>query len=67
MSNSKSVAAVETGSDKKFIVMKQDGTSLLKVGLEGGGVVPKELSETLFTSVKVAQEAIEAYLTKRGK
>lgn len=67
MSNSKSVAEVETGSSKKFIVMKQDGTSLLKVGLEGGGVVPKELSETMFTSVKVAQEAIEAYLTKRSK
>lgn len=67
MAEAKTVKKVESDSPKSFVVMKIDGTSLLKIGLEGGGVVPKELSETLYTSARVAEHAIQGYLEKRGK
>lgn len=68
MAVSKTAQKVETNKEngKDFVIMHAEGSSLYKVGYEGGGEVPKELAETLYTSITVAEKAIEAYKAKRG-
>lgn len=68
MAVSKTAQKVESGKEngKDFVIMHADGSSLYKVGYEGGGEVPAELASTLYTSITVAEKAIEAYKSKRG-
>lgn len=61
---SKQVSEVQTDG-KSFIVMRADGSSLFRVGLQGGGVVPEDL-KGFFTTTKVAEQAIHKYLSERG-
>lgn len=61
----RTVSKVETGENKKdMVVMRKDGTSLWVIGFENGGEVPKELSG-MYTSIPVAEQAIKHYLSKR--
>lgn len=64
MSRSNKVSEVQTDG-KSFIVMRSDTSTLFKVGLEGGGVVPQDLAG-LYTTPKVAEQDIQKYLAKRG-
>lgn len=68
MAVAKTLQKVDSGKvgGKDFVVMPADGSCLYKVGYEGGGEVPKELSRTLYTSIIVAEKAIEGYKAKRG-
>lgn len=68
MAVSKTAQKVETDKEngKNFLIMHADGCSLYKIGYEGGGEVPAELANTLYTSILVAEKAIEAYKAKRG-
>jgi len=64
-SKSNKVSTVEAGKDKKnLIVMRKEGTTLWRIGFEGGGEVPQKLAG-LYTSTKVAEQAIKDYLVKR--
>jgi hypothetical protein len=61
---SKSVAEVPTGG-KAFKIMRADGSVLYRIGLENGGVVPDVLTG-FYTSVSVAENAVQKYLESRG-
>ena len=68
MAGSRAAAKVETTkeSGRDFVIMHEDGSSLYKIGYDGGGVVPEELASSLYTSIDVASKAIESYQAKRG-
>lgn len=67
MATAKAVSKVETelDSQKDFIVMKQDTSTLYRIGLQGGGVVPTLLSGQ-YTSIHAAELDIKKYLVSRG-
>lgn len=61
----RTVAKVEAGENKKkMVVMRKEGTTLWCIGFENGGEVPQKLSG-LYTSIPVAEIAIENYLANR--
>lgn len=64
MSKSKAVSEVQTDG-KSFIVMREDQGSLYRIGLEGGGVIPTDLSGR-YTSVHAAEVDIAKYLSTRS-
>lgn len=56
---------VEVQNGKDLKVLRTDGSSLFRVGFDGGGKLPDELTG-LYTSEDVAEKAIRAYLVRRG-
>jgi hypothetical protein len=62
---SAAASKVEVQNGKDLKVLSSEGSSLFRIGFDGGGVVPKEL-DGLYTSTDVAEKAIRAYLVKRG-
>lgn len=61
---SKSVQSVEVKDGRDLKILRKDGSTLYRVGFDGGGVVPSEL-DSLFTSTRAAELAIQKYLTNR--
>jgi hypothetical protein len=61
---SKAVQQVQVQDGKDLKVLRCDSGGLFRIGYDGGGEVPADL-QSLYTSPRLAVQAINAYLEKR--
>lgn len=64
VSKSKAVSEVKTDG-RSLKVLRMDSGALFRIGYDGGGVVPEQLSG-LYTTPRVAEQDIQKYLAERG-
>jgi len=61
----KGKAANEKGKTREVVIERQNNSSLYAARFVGGGQLPKELDGALFTSISLAQNAVDNYLNNK--